>query len=128
MSLHQQVLADAPATSRSDVFRLKAQFSEQRAQEATDPWSKRDWEELGTEWHMMANLAAAANPEISQTEASQRTTIPEKVLVRRRIQILDNEQRAKQIQSAIDNDEAWVKSFARRLSIIIHRIGRKRLS
>ena len=33
MSLHQQVLADAPATSRSDVFRLKAQFSEQRAQE-----------------------------------------------------------------------------------------------
>ncbi len=58
MTLHQQLLANAPAANRTDVFRLKALFCEQRAREATNQASKRDWEELAIEWHMMANLAA----------------------------------------------------------------------
>jgi len=65
MSLHQLVLDSAPTTSRSGVFRLKALFSEQRARESSDPRSKRDWEALAIEWHMMANLAAGANHDIS---------------------------------------------------------------
>jgi hypothetical protein len=65
MSLHQPVLDSAPITSRSGVFRLKALFSEQRARESSDPTSKRDWEELAIEWHMMANLAVGASDGIS---------------------------------------------------------------
>jgi hypothetical protein len=61
---HQPVLASAPIASRSGVFRLKAQFSEARAREATDPTSRNDWEELAIEWHMMANPAAGASGEI----------------------------------------------------------------
>jgi hypothetical protein len=59
MTLHQPVLANAPISSRSGVFRLKALFSEERARESSDPTSRKDWEELAIEWHMMANLADA---------------------------------------------------------------------
>jgi hypothetical protein len=129
MSLQQQVLADARAASRSDIFRLKAQFSEQRAQQSTDPKSRQDWEELGIEWHMMANLAAAANPGISQT-AHQKMTTPEKgrdqaqgsVSGSRTVQQVDHP------ESVLENDDAWVKSFVQRLSIIIRRIGGRKLS
>ncbi len=58
MARHQPVLPNAPLTSRSGVFRLKALFSEQRARESRDQASRQDWEELAIEWHMMANLAA----------------------------------------------------------------------
>jgi hypothetical protein len=60
MRLHPQLLAKAPVTSRSSIFRLKALFSEQRARESSEPRSRNDWEELAIEWHMMANLAAEA--------------------------------------------------------------------
>jgi pilus assembly protein Flp/PilA len=60
MSLHPQLLADAPRTNRSGIFRLKALFCEQRARESSEPRSRSDWEELAIEWHMMANLASGA--------------------------------------------------------------------
>jgi hypothetical protein len=68
MTLHQKTSASAPIPSRSEKFRLKALFSEQRARESTDQRSKCDWEELAIEWHMMANLAAGANGGSSQIE------------------------------------------------------------
>jgi hypothetical protein len=58
MTLHQSALPNAPIANRSGVFRLKALFSEERARESTDQASKKDWEELAIEWHMMASLAA----------------------------------------------------------------------
>jgi hypothetical protein len=68
MTLHQRILASAPISDRSGIFRLKALFSEQRARESTNATAKQDWEELAIEWHMMANLAARANGEISQID------------------------------------------------------------
>jgi hypothetical protein len=68
MSLHPQLLANAPFASRSGIFRLKALFSEQRAEEACEPRSRADWTELAIEWHMMANLAANANGESIQID------------------------------------------------------------
>jgi hypothetical protein len=72
MTLHQPDLPIAPLSSRSGVFRLKALFSEERARESTDQASRRDWEELAIEWHMMANLAAGGGGESSQFQASLR--------------------------------------------------------
>jgi pilus assembly protein Flp/PilA len=60
MSLHPQLLADAPRANRSGIFRLKALFSEQRARESSEPRARSDWKELAIEWHMMANLASGA--------------------------------------------------------------------
>jgi hypothetical protein len=51
-----------PFKSRADMYRAKALDCEQRAREASDPTSKQDWEELGIEWHTMANFAARENP------------------------------------------------------------------
>ena len=68
MNLHPQLLADAPITSRSGIFRLKALFSEQRAKESSEPRSRHDWEELAIEWHMMANLAASMKNESIQVD------------------------------------------------------------
>jgi hypothetical protein len=68
MTLQQKTSASAPIPTRSEKFRLKALFSEQRARESTDQRSKRDWEELAIEWHMMANLAAGANGDSSRIE------------------------------------------------------------
>jgi hypothetical protein len=70
MSLHPQLLAKAPVTSRSSIFRLKALFSEQRARDSIEPRSRLDWEELAIEWHMMANLAAVASEESDQIDVS----------------------------------------------------------
>jgi hypothetical protein len=52
-------------TSRNlaDMYRTKATVCEQRAIEASDPTSKRDWEELAIEWHTMASFAAKVNGE-----------------------------------------------------------------
>ena len=47
-----------PFKSRTDMYRAKALDCEQRAREASEPTSKRDWEELAIEWHTMANFAA----------------------------------------------------------------------
>ena len=65
---HPVVLA--VADEDKSVEQLEALFSEQRARESTDPRSKHDWEELAIEWHMMANLAAGENGEISQIEVT----------------------------------------------------------
>ena len=54
--------------NRTDMYRLKAQVCEQRAIEASDPTSKRDWEELAIEWHTMASFAARVDGKISQSE------------------------------------------------------------
>jgi hypothetical protein len=51
-----------PFKSRTDMYRAKALDCEQRAREASDPTSKRDWEELAIEWHTMANFAAREIP------------------------------------------------------------------
>jgi hypothetical protein len=78
MSLHPQLLADAPLTSRSGIFRLKALFAEQRAKESSESRLRSDWEELAIEWHMMANLADGAKNDNSQTEfakTAERTPI-----------------------------------------------------
>jgi len=78
MSLHPRLLANAPITSRSGIFRVQALFSEQRARELSDLKSRSDWEELAIEWHMMANLAAGAKSENSQidvAETAERTPI-----------------------------------------------------
>jgi hypothetical protein len=72
MTLHQPVLPTAPIASRSGVFRLKALFSEERARESTDPTSRKDWEELAIEWHMMANLADGASGERSPLRVVRR--------------------------------------------------------
>jgi hypothetical protein len=53
---------------RTDMYRLKAQVCEQRAVEASDLTSKRDWEELAIEWHTMASVAAKMAGETSQIE------------------------------------------------------------
>ena len=50
------------AVSRAALCRLKAIAAEQRAQQATDPALRQDWEELAIEWHLAANLAAAGEP------------------------------------------------------------------
>jgi hypothetical protein len=52
----------------TDKYRTKALLCEQRAVEATDPTSKRDWEELAIEWHTMANFAARSNGEAHSIE------------------------------------------------------------
>ena len=70
MSLHPQLLAKAPVTSRSSIFRLKALFSEQRARDSIETRSRLDWEELAIEWHMMASFAARINGEIPQIEVA----------------------------------------------------------
>jgi hypothetical protein len=70
MSSHLQLLVSAPITSRSNIFRLKALFSEQRARESSEPRSRNDWEELAIEWHTMANLAARAKGESVKTDVA----------------------------------------------------------
>jgi hypothetical protein len=55
-------------TNRTDMYRLKAQVCEQRAIEASDPTSKRDWEELAIEWHTMASFAANVNGKAIRVE------------------------------------------------------------
>jgi hypothetical protein len=72
MALHQPVLPNAPTASRAGVFRLKALFSEERARESTDPTSRKDWEELAIEWHMMASLADHASGERSPLRVVRR--------------------------------------------------------
>ncbi|WP_159011091.1 hypothetical protein [Bradyrhizobium sp. S69] len=66
MTFHHEIAASAPNPNRSKQFRSKALLSEQRARESNDQRSKQDWEE----WHMMANLAAGENGEISEIEVT----------------------------------------------------------
>jgi hypothetical protein len=61
MTLHQQIPTSVPVADRSDIFRLKALFCEERSRESSDPTSKQDWAELAIEWHTMAHLAARLN-------------------------------------------------------------------
>jgi len=59
MSLHPQILANAPIANRSGIFRMKALFCEQRAKESSESRSRSDWEELAIEWY--TNLADGEN-------------------------------------------------------------------
>jgi hypothetical protein len=54
--------------SRTDNYRMKAIACEQQASDASNPTSKKDWEELAIEWHAMASLAPRTNGEIAQIE------------------------------------------------------------
>jgi hypothetical protein len=58
-----------PFKSRTEMYRMKALACEHRAREASDPTSKRDWEELAIEWHTMANFAARATDEPIDSES-----------------------------------------------------------
>jgi hypothetical protein len=71
MTLHHEIPASAPATDRSDVFRLRALYCEQQAGESTDRTSKQDWEVLAIECHTMANIAASTDGEISQIDVAR---------------------------------------------------------
>ena len=68
MALHQQIPKSAPIADRSDVFRLKALFCEERARESSNLTSKQDWAELAMDWHTMAHLAARMTGEIAEIE------------------------------------------------------------
>jgi hypothetical protein len=71
MTLHQQILTSAPATDRSDVFRLRALFCERQARKSTDWTSKQDWEVLAIECYTTAYLAARMNGESSQIDVAR---------------------------------------------------------
>jgi hypothetical protein len=51
--------------SRTDNYRMKAIACERQASDASNPISKRDWEELAIDWHAMASLAPGTNGEIA---------------------------------------------------------------
>jgi hypothetical protein len=52
------------------MYRIKATVCEQRAIEASEPTSKRDWEELAIEWHNMASIAAKMNSETALVDVA----------------------------------------------------------
>jgi hypothetical protein len=58
MTLQQQIPANAPVSDQSGLFRLRALFSEQQAQESTDSKSKQDWEELARIRPLMSQSGA----------------------------------------------------------------------
>ena len=76
MTLHQQIPTSAPVTDRSDIFRLKALFCEERCRECSDPTSEQDWAELAIEWHTVAYLAARTNGAIVQIDVVRAKTTP----------------------------------------------------
>lgn len=55
-------------TTRHTLFRLKAIASELRAQQATDPMQRQEWEELAHEWHLLANRAEPNQPPATTRE------------------------------------------------------------
>jgi hypothetical protein len=70
MTLHQQIPTRASGTDRTDVFRSKALFCEERSRECSDLTSKQDWAELAMDWHAMAHLAARLTGEIAEIEVA----------------------------------------------------------
>jgi hypothetical protein len=71
MTLHQQIPTSALVTDRSDIFRLKALFCEERCRESSDQTSKQDRADLAIDWHTMAYLAASTNGAIEQIEVPE---------------------------------------------------------
>jgi hypothetical protein len=55
-------------------------------------------------------------------------TTPERALIRRRLRVLDDEPHAEHTPGVLESEDAWVKNFVRRLSFILHSIGRKKSS
>jgi hypothetical protein len=55
-------------------------------------------------------------------------TTPERILIRRRLQVLEDEPQEQDIQSIPGREDKWAKSFTHRLSVIIRSIGRKKPS
>jgi hypothetical protein len=115
MTLHQEIGAGAPSPNRSVIFRMKALRSEQQARESTDQRSKHDWEELAIGWHSMAQTAR-----FSELKLAEMTTL-ERVLAGHRLQPGTHEEG---IPVVPENRDPWVKGFLRRLSVLIHDIGR----
>jgi len=70
MTLRQQIQTSTPIPDRSDAFRLKALFCEERSRQSSDLTSKQDWAELAMDWHTMAHLAARLTDEIAEIEFS----------------------------------------------------------
>ena len=58
--------------SRTDDYRMKAIACEQQASDASNPTSKKDWEELAIEWHAMASLAPRALSGWSESVSTHR--------------------------------------------------------
>lgn len=52
----------------SKTCRLRALASEQRAKAASDPVSRREWEELAMQWHMIANVAGEMEAKVPQLD------------------------------------------------------------
>lgn len=48
----------------SNIYRLRAVASEQRAGEASDHATKSEWAEIAIQWHFMANVAAEVGAQI----------------------------------------------------------------
>jgi hypothetical protein len=119
MTLHQEIVAGVQSPNRSGIFRMKALLSEQQARDSTDERSKHDWEEMAIAWHSMAQTAG-----FSASKSPEMTT-PERVFAGRRLQSGSHENH---IPVRPENKDPWVKSFLRRLSVLIHDIGRGKSS
>ena len=65
MTNPEQLRNDSSDADRSGLFRMRALFCEQRADQTSEPASKPEWEELAIEWHTIANLALKMNGEKS---------------------------------------------------------------
>jgi len=60
-SIHRSIPGDSDRHGMTDAVRLcrvRAEACEQRARATTDPTLRREWEELGIQWHLVANVAA----------------------------------------------------------------------
>jgi hypothetical protein len=56
MTIPQQI-RKTRGGDRSCLFRMRALFCEQRADQTSEHASKQEWQELAIEWHTTANLA-----------------------------------------------------------------------
>jgi hypothetical protein len=57
-----------PEPERSEKYLLKAAVCEKCAEHATDQTTEREWQELATQWHSMADQAARMLDEASQDD------------------------------------------------------------
>jgi hypothetical protein len=57
-----------PMSDLSYLYRSRAVACEQRCREISDPALKREWQDLAIQWHLMSNVAAQADGQISQIE------------------------------------------------------------
>lgn len=48
---------------RTEMYRMRALFCEQRAKRAPDAVTRQDWEDLAIEWHALASFAGRESRE-----------------------------------------------------------------